>query len=371
MEKKYIEESIDRYRSMIKRGIHPTESLVLSGFGGSDRGDRSVFTLYVFENNKDFFKEYTDDLERWKTEVIPKYNRKPVTDSKSVEWKRDYLDKLLNLKKDVLEQYKGFLKTNPLTDQIQPKEYRSPFVKTHPYYQFIGITYPWYFIKKWDTNYLQTERSYSKQILKYEVDKRSFTERVPKEWINRVKRISSRGKSYFDINNKEIFRKCYCCSMVKDIVEFDVTGWNCKSCKEVIKSKKKTIVRGSITEKYYKNKLIRRIDQNGQVVERRCNSCDNLMRKESFTHLYKGSSICNNCYSVLPNNKLTRRGEFYNGKQIRWYDPVTFQVIKKQCRSCKKVRNREDYTIDRRSESIDGIGVECISCRRSKKQKVK
>jgi hypothetical protein len=347
----YVKKSLNMFDTLIKKGVYPGDSVVISGFGGKRSGDITPLMKRVFGENKKFFKRFHKLREKQRKEL---YSSTLLT-IEQLDERKNYIDLLKSIKTDFIKKNKTFFDSNPFDiKKIPPKNYRSPFIRGT---SSIFPVREHYFIHKIEGIIFRRTRLYNSSKNKLEKHNKTYKDMIPNEWKSRVKFVSSRGSNYFDINRNVIFRKCSSCDQVKDVIDFFKTKSMCKSC--MMKRspiKKKSILR----EKWYRGKLIRRYDELGNEVLRRCNSCDTMIDTKRFKHKYKGSSVCDSCYVDLPNNHLTKRGEFWKGEQIRWYDEKTFKVIKRRCSICKEVKSRGDFLGS--SVNFDGISRRCKKC---------
>ena len=348
----YMDECVRVWDSLNKKGFHPLDSLVLCGVGGKFRSRWfNDFTTKLFLYDKKFRKRFDTEFN-----IFKKNNRRTqyISNEEIVEKEKE-IEMFKDLKKEFLTKNKEFLKKNPFNPLSTNKySYQSPFIT--PDYTILPIR---------EHNFLyQIDRVIKGLVDKLEYRKLKVEQlrsihfkKLSKEDRKRVRRISTGGSKYFDVNDKVIFRKCGSCDKIKDVIDFYKTYPHCKSCISKQRSKEK---RNNKREKFLNGVLIRLYDELGKEVKRRCNSCETLKDSKLFEYKYNRKSICVDCYVDLPNNHLTRRGEFLKGKQIRWYDNQTFKVIKKRCNRCDGVFEREHFGFV--SGNIDGLNRTCKGC---------
>ena len=193
----------------------------------------------------------------------------------------------------------------------------------------------------------------------------------PKESRNLIKKVSPRKVKFYTIDNQLVIKKCPTCKEYKGVNDFTLTkngySTNCNRCK-VIRTRKylKTELGTGKKGEIYRGRVIKKYDSMGNITHRRCNSCDEFKSIKQFSRI-KRSSICEDCFVQIPNNHLTRKGEYYRGEQVRIYDSKTNHVIKKRCRTCKEFKDLDQFYNNRSNRgSIDGKGSECKLCGREK-----
>ena len=146
----------------------------------------------------------------------------------------------------------------------------------------------------------------------------------------------------------------------------------CDKCRVMRWRKLKGLPQGTGRKgEIYKGRIIRKYNNLGEVVERRCNSCDDFKSIKKFHNLWKKSSVCEDCYVQIPNNKLTRKGEFYRGVRVRVYNEKTFILEKKRCSICKEILDVSEFNITRNKVSTDGLLWYCRKCTSKMYQKKK
>ena len=111
----------------------------------------------------------------------------------------------------------------------------------------------------------------------------------------------------------------------------------------------------------YKGRIIKKYNKNKNETHRRCTSCDKFHPTNDFRYKYRTSNVCKGCYIKLPNNTLTRMGEFNSDNiQIRWYDEKTYLVTHKKCNFCDTKKSKDEFTM--RTKTIDGLSNRCKPC---------
>jgi hypothetical protein len=354
---RWMEDSKERYFRLKSKGFNPNDCISLSGFGS--RGS-SLFKDYI-KDNTEFLKEIFDFKKEWKT----KWYSSSILNSEQLKEREEYLKNLKRLKVDFENENGEYFKSNDLnfTSWKGFTSYRGgKKLKTFP-------DYNQYFIIKINHSIRDMERVWkrvSENVNRQNKESFSYMDIIPEEWRKRVKYVSPKGVFFYDVNHNDIFKKCSSCNQVKEISEFfsgttkGRTYTRCKLCISTIVNGVKRHSSGMLKEKWKNGKLIRRYNEFGKEIERRCNSCDKLKETKLFNHRYKGSSVCDDCYVTLPNNVLTRKREFFKGVHIRWYDEKTYEVVKRRCITCNEVKKKDEFP--KNHYSFDGINSVCKMC---------
>lgn len=207
------------------------------------------------------------------------------------------------------------------------------------------------------------------------LDKHSVN--VPDELKKKVRYLTDFNRVLLDVNKNVIFKYCRGCDkhlpsnhFRKHTKNKDGLGLYCNDCtyrRKGIKVEKDGLrIRGD----YRSGILIRKRNSKGNIIERRCNSCNEFKPMKVFTS-HKNRSICEECYVDLPNNNITRPREFQmvGGKkvQMRWYNKTTFRLDKKRCGQCKESIVVEEFYTSKRI--WDGYVRICKSCSKVNRKK--
>lgn len=188
---------------------------------------------------------------------------------------------------------------------------------------------------------------------------------IPKKTRDLIKKVSPGKVKFYTIDNQLVIKKCPTCKEYKGVNDFTLrkNGYstNCNRCK-VIRTRKylKTEIGTGRKGEVYRGRVIKKYDSMGNLTHRRCNSCDEFKPIKQFMNR-KRSSVCEDCFVQIPNNHLTRRGEYYRGEQVRIYDPKTNLVIKKRCCSCMEFKDL-DHFYNMRGNKIDNKSSRCKPC---------
>jgi len=188
---------------------------------------------------------------------------------------------------------------------------------------------------------------------------------IPQKTRDIIKKVSPRKIKFYTIDNQLVIKKCPTCNEYKGVNDYTQTknGYssNCNRCK-VIRTRKylKTEIGTGRKGEVYRGRVIKKYDSVGNITHRRCNSCDEFKPVKQFIGR-KGSSVCEDCFVQIPNNSLTRRGEFFRGEQVRIYDPKTNLVIKKRCCTCEEFKDLNHF-YNSRGNKIDNKSPRCIPC---------
>jgi hypothetical protein len=200
-----------------------------------------------------------------------------------------------------------------------------------------------------------------KLLNQFKID--SLQSKIPVEILEKVKKSNELGTKLFDVNNIIVFQKCSSCDEFKSKNQFHRKGKNdlVSYCIECTRTRMGLDPEGGRRGEKYKGKIIKKYNKNGNETHRRCSSCDEFHPTNDFRYKYRTSSICKNCYVSLPNNHLSKPGEFNSVNiKVRWFDPNSFEVTHKRCNLCDKKKKREEFTM--RTKSTDGLSIRCRSC---------
>ncbi|MDC0378384.1 hypothetical protein OAM76_04175 [Flavobacteriaceae bacterium] len=182
-------------------------------------------------------------------------------------------------------------------------------------------------------------------------------ESVDNKYSDLVVRTSQNGKIFYDIKNEVVLKNCNSCGETKSRDNFPIylnISTKCFSCIKGESGK-------SRPGEKYKGKIIKKYDSRGVVTHNRCTSCDEFKLKKQFKYKWRGSSVCDDCYVELPNNHLTRKGEFDSkGNRIRIYNSH-FNVTHKRCNTCNDMKVLDEFNKWNGSK-IDGKGGTCRIC---------
>ena len=186
---------------------------------------------------------------------------------------------------------------------------------------------------------------------------------VPDGILDKVKNSNEYGTKLYDVDNKVIFQKCPGCDEYKDRTHFHRKGKKdlvqyCIPCTRVRMGLDPD---GGKRGETYKGRIIKKYNKNKNETHRRCTSCDKFHPTNDFRYKYRTSNVCKGCYIKLPNNTLTRMGEFNSDNiQIRWYDEKTYLVTHKKCNFCDTKKSKDEFTM--RTKTIDGLSNRCKPC---------
>lgn len=208
---------------------------------------------------------------------------------------------------------------------------------------------------------------FQSQILLEEVKDSINKVEIPKEIKDFIKYSDRYQKKLYDVNKKIIFKYCGNCGEHKKWNHFYSNGKNklstyCVSCTRI----KKGLESGSGRRgEFYKGEQRFKVNEKGNVVERKCTTCGEFKKVKEFNYLYRSSSVCKSCFVETPNNVLTRKGEYriIDGKrvQVRIYDDKTFIVKEKRCNDCEEFKPIDEFTRNTNNK-IDGRVGRCKSC---------
>jgi hypothetical protein len=176
-----------------------------------------------------------------------------------------------------------------------------------------------------------------------------------------IVRSSKGGKIFYDIKNEIVVMDCNFCGEKKPKENFpissthsDKNSFKCFSCMKGESGRSRPGEKRN-------GKIIKKYDSRGVLTHNRCTSCDEFKLKNKFNHKWRGSSVCNDCYVELPNNHLTRKGEFNSkGDRLRIYNSH-FNVTHKRCNTCNDMKVLDEFNKWNGSK-IDGKGGTCRIC---------
>jgi len=210
-----------------------------------------------------------------------------------------------------------------------------------------------------------------KNLVKQKIDSKKLVELVKKKVVNQtipshikkqVSRTNRYGTQFYDVDNRVVFSYCSGCDEYKGRDHFHKQGKKVSTyCIPCTRKRMGLDPEGGRRGMFYKGVKRFKVNKNGNEVERRCSSCKSFKPSNDFRYKFQSSYTCKDCYSRLPNNHLTRMGEFNStGEQIRWYDNRTFEVTHKKCNQCDKKKERGEFTMV--TKSFDGISGKCKPC---------
>lgn len=182
---------------------------------------------------------------------------------------------------------------------------------------------------------------------------------IDNKYSDLIVRSSEDGKIFYDIKNDVVVMDCNFCGDTKSKENFPsynikTKNYKCFSCIKGESGK-------SRPGEKYKGKIIKKYDSRDVVTHNRCTSCDEFKLKKKFNYRWRGSSVCDDCYVELPNNHLTRKGEFNSkGDRLRIYNS-NFNVTHKRCNTCFDMKELE-YFHNQMSSKIDGRKGTCKGC---------
>ena len=192
-------------------------------------------------------------------------------------------------------------------------------------------------------------------------------ESLDSKYSDVIVRSSKNGKVFYNIKNEVVVMDCNFCGEMKSQEHFPIYSqkknhYKCFSC---IKGESGTSRPGEKMN----GKLIKKYDSRGVVTHNRCTSCDEFKLKKQFNHKWRGSSVCDDCYVELPNNHLTRKGEFNSkGDRLRIYNSH-FNVTHKRCNTCNDMKVLDEFNKWNGSK-IDGKGGTCRICLNNSSKKL-
>lgn len=208
---------------------------------------------------------------------------------------------------------------------------------------------------------------FQSQILLEEVKDSINKVEIPKEIKDFIKYSDRYQKKLYDVNKKIVFKYCGDCGEHKKWTHFYSNGKNklstyCISCTR----RRKGLIPGSGRRgEFYKGEQRFKVNENGNKTHIKCTTCGEFKKVKEFNYLYRSSSVCKSCFVEIPNNVLTRKGEFriIDGKrvQVRIYDDKTFIVKEKRCNDCEEFKPIDEFTRNTNNK-IDGRDGRCKSC---------
>lgn len=364
--KKYYEKNIDKWINQSKKrlikflkdGFDPGSSEFLSGL--RYRGDRSLLVKSLNEDEK--FKDQYTNLTR-KNRML----RGSHSPSKQkYEWDKNHLEQLKKYKEDFLNQNPQLKEYEPNPVNILSREPGglSNTRKILPKYEHYFKTIVDYVIHRWEIITNKSLVSYKS----YEKGNKDVLDLIPENLRILIHSVGRERKSFYDVNNKIIVKKCSRCDQYKHLNEYQKKGIRnnrisdmCVTCIVKFNRRKKGLPegRGKLGE-VRNGKIIKKWNEVGTLIERRCTSCDQFKEVKKFKYLHRSSSVCEDCYVQLPNNKLTRYGEYYRGELMRKFNKYN-EVVEKKCRRCNTFYPLENFQKNK-NNPIDGRGRRCKSC---------
>ncbi len=368
---RWVDDSKKRCLEFMEKGFHRHHSVSLSGldFGGGNKIPYGL--VYSLDTDKKFKQKF----ESLRSVVGVERTHKGKT-KEDVEFEEKYLNRLVEFQEEILNKNKDFFDKKPkgllIESKIQPPGKSIQYYSFPDYLLYLRRSISWCITnQKYRTS--RTQEYYRKSQLKME----KILRKVPKGIRELTHHISPFGKELFGIDNQIISRECRMCKEYLPIKEFkkhkDGSPFNmCIKCGIMYGRKRDGSPIGTGRKgEVYRGKIIKKYNSLGQVVERRCTSCDQFKPVKKFQHLQRKSSVCLDCYVEIPNNKLTRKGEFYHGKRVRVYDEKTMKVIQKKCNRCEKMKDIDQFNKSiTKSNRIDGRLPTCRSCGSIKNQRV-
>lgn len=363
----WILKSKDRVLDFQERGFHYNDSLMMGGMG--DGGSKRLESILEIVKDREFEKKFIKGVRRFND----KKEWLPISDQK-IRKKRDYIEKLtqLKLKNEEIhsEKFKG------MEDKDFNRKYQVGYDSLFHSKNYLPPEYPFYLRRVLIVLIRQREKELIKDLKKFERRKKVVDfklKNVPRNDRERVSKVSRSGKIFYDVNQNVIYRTCSSCIETKPINHFPrrKNGRSSK-CLECL-----NIMRYGTKNKKYKGDWkggvqIKKRNSNNEITHLRCTSCNQFKINSKFRYRFQGSRVCEDCYVILPNNVLTRRGEFktINGKQVRvrLYDEKTFSVLKKRCSKCEKLLPIDLFGLNN-SSPYDGRSYRCKPCLNKKSLK--
>jgi hypothetical protein len=289
---------------------------------------------------------------KWEDRILEIYNNKVIKDKRTTFL--EYLDQIKE--KRVTSRSRSWIKSFINTTQFK-NDQKLNFLYT----ECLRIR---------DSNKNQSIKSLKEKIRVLEEKKElnNILQNFSKKTRDLIKKVSPKKVKFYTIDNELIIKKCPGCNEYKGIYDYTLTknGYStrCNKCKVILTRTNRlgsdvgTGKKGEI----YKGRVIKKYDSNGNIVQRRCTSCDEFKPVKKFS-FRKRSSVCDDCFIEIPNNYLTRKGEYYKGELVRIYDPKTNNIIQKKCSKCKKFKELNDFYLNRMIRgSIDYRSNKCKSC---------
>lgn len=221
-----------------------------------------------------------------------------------------------------------------------------------------------------ENNRTKTIRNLNDRLKRLE-DKNELKEIIesfPKKIKDKIKNVSPKKVKFYTIDNQLVIKRCPGCHEYKEVNDFTITkdGYStrCNKCKLLLSRKNRlgSEIGSGRRGEIYKGRVIKKYDSLGNIIQRRCTSCDEFKPLKKFI-FRKGSSVCEDCFVEIPNNFLTRKGEYFRGEKVRIYDPKTNVLVQKRCSNCKKFKELNEFYFNRSIKgSIDKLSSKCKSC---------
>lgn len=376
----WFEKSKKRCLDLMKRGFNYNHSIDLSGLQISGSGVMGWGYKHSISTDTKFEKKFME----YKSTIPGVYNPSRNKDEEYLKKDKNYLQKLIEFKEDFEKENKQFL------DQFKNRNIMWNSRLFPPTSINTGWVIPPYelYLRRVITRVISGQvkrvRSGESQLRKREKKNKKILKYLPKEWREITHGVSKEGRILYGVNGDMISKKCSCCKEYHPIRSYTIQTNTkvksldgkpknmCDKCRVMRWRKLKGLPQGTGRKgEIYKGRIIRKYNNLGEVVERRCNSCDDFKSIKKFHNLWKKSSVCEDCYVQIPNNKLTRKGEFYRGVRVRVYNEKTFILEKKRCSTCKEILDVSEFNITRNKVSTDGLLWYCRKCTSKMYQKKK
>jgi hypothetical protein len=370
--KKWFKESKIRFFDFVNQGFNYNDSLILSGIHQTYTKTRGKF-YDIMRDDPDFNKRFMEIVVDTKNKT-----NTGIVNQDRVDKQKKYIEKLREFKDQLIKKNPKIFKGTTDSDfhfrysvylNISSKHRNS---QPPPVYIF-------YLRRQIDVVIHQNTHFELNRLLKRfnenERKKNTFMKTLPKEWREQVRNVSRKGKSFMDVNGDVIFKHCPQCNTIKQSKDFSNRGksglqtWCTKCSRErSIRSGKS---QGRVGE-FYRGKRIKIFNELNQVVKKRCTSCTDFKPVKDFNYPQRKGSVCIECFIELPNNVLTRRGEFrkINGvnTRIREYDPISMKLIKKRCSTCEDLKPVEDFNTRNSGGRIDHYSGSCRNCNNERRR---
>jgi hypothetical protein len=230
-----------------------------------------------------------------------------------------------------------------------------------------------------DNNKTKIIRTLKEKLKSFE-DKNELNkilESFPQKTRDLIKNVSPKKVKFYTIDNQLVIKKCPGCHEYKEVNDFTLTknGYStrCNRCKLILSRKNRLVseIGSGRKGEIYKGRVIKKYDSLGNIVQRRCTSCDEFKPIKKFS-FRKRSSVCDDCFVEIPNNYLTRKGEYFRGEKVRIYDPRTNNIIEKKCCKCKEFKELNEFYLNRLSRgTIDYRSSKCKSCSYEDRKKLR
>ena len=284
---------------------------------------------------------------------------------KKIQKLNDQIEKNKELNKLRIEKYKEIEKEKDRKNKLIEHERRKR-IKEKENLQKKRI------LKRREREESRKSKQFQSKILLEEVKDSVNKVDIPDHIRDFVQFSDRYQKKLYDVSGKMVFKYCGNCGEHKKWDHFYSSGKDkegktklstyCISCTRI----KKGLDPGSGRRgEHYKGEQRFKVNDRGNIIERKCTSCNEFKKVKKFTYLYRSSSVCEDCYVQLENNVLTRRGEFrkINGvrTQIRVYDTDTFHVLKKRCNTCEEMLDIDEFNRNKKN-NLDGRTGRCRSC---------